>query len=288
MESRRAISVRAHDDGTDRWEMAEAQPAIALRGRVSHYCHYHEETRSFTARRELAAISGVLIYALREPLEITGADGRVVTVGAGQAFAGGIADATSVSRALGPQTGIHVFLPLSALATICGVPLAEIANCVAPFRDLVGEPADSLGGRLVEAPGPDDRFALLDRFLEARFARGPDRDRATEWAMRRLAVATRPVTTELATEIGWSRKHLTRRFRDQTGFSPDRFRRLARFERFTAAISRLPGDSLAGLAADSGYVDQAHLARDVRDFADMTPGELRARLLPEGAGVRHE
>jgi transcriptional regulator GlxA family with amidase domain len=92
----------------------------------------------------------------------------------------------------------------------------------------------------------------------------------------------------VARDIGWSRKHFGRRFRAAIGFSPDRFRRLARFERFTAALSRAPDDSLAGLATQIGYVDQAHLARDVRDFAAMTPGELRSRLIPGGGGIRHE
>ena len=45
-------------------------------------------------------------------------------------------------------------------------------------------------------------------------------------------------------------------------------------------------DAQPALAADAGYVDQAHLARDVRDFSDMTPGDLRARLLPAAGGVR--
>jgi AraC-like DNA-binding protein len=288
MEIRRRMSVRTHDDGVDRWEMIEVEPAPSLRGRVDSYCDYREETRSFASRRELAATSGVLIYALGDPLEIIGADGRSLVVEAGQAFAGGIADATSVSRNLGPQAGVHVYLSLQNLAAVVGAPLAEIANRVAPLRDLIGAPADDLGGRLCEAATAEARFCHLDDFLAARFARDPASDRPVEFAMRRLARAAGPATSEVAREIGWSRKHLARRFRAEIGFSPDRFRRLARFERFTAAIARKPDDSLAGLATGCGYVDQAHLNRDVRDFAGITPGELRARLLPGGGGVRHD
>lgn len=279
--------IRAHDDGVDRWRMIDAAPSPALRGRVQRYSDYWEETDSFAARRELASTSGVLLYALGAPLEITGADGTVVTVAAGEAFAGGIADATSLSRGLGPQAGIHVFLPLTSLAQLCGVPLAAFANRVVAFSDLVGEAARDLGGSLCEAADPGARFALLDRFLARRFASG-ERDRGAAWAMRRLSRATGPSTSALAEEIGCSRKHFVQRFRAATGFAPDRFRRLARFERFTQAIMRAPGDSLAGLAAECGYVDQAHLARDVRAFADMTPGELRGRLIPGEGGVRHD
>ena len=288
MESRRVTITRAYDDGVDRWEMVEAEPSAALGGRVSRYTAYREETASFSARRELAATTGVLIYVLDEPLEITGADGGVVTVKAGEAFAGAIADGTSLSRNLGRQAGVHVFMPLSSLAAMTGAPLSALANCVAPLSDLIGQAAADLGGALCDTDGAEQRFDLLDRFLIGRFARDGETDRPVAWAMRRLAAASGPSTTVLADEIGWSRRHFARRFRAATGFSPDRFRRIARFERFAAAIMRRPGDSLAGLAAECGYVDQAHLTRDVRDFSDMTPGELRTRLIPGEAGVRHD
>lgn len=283
----RQHKIRSHDDGVDRWQMIEAAPSGKLAGRIGHYTDYWEQTASFAARRELASTSGVLIYALGAPLEITGADGRAVTLAAGEAFAGGIADSTSLSRGLGPQAGVHVFLPLTSLAAVCGVPLAALANIVVPFADLVGAEARDLGGRLCEADDSGARFDLLDRFLERRLAVG-ERDRGAAWAMHRLAQARGPVTSALAAEIGCSRKHFVRRFRDATGFSPDRFRRLARFERFTGAIMQSPGDSLAGLAADCGFVDQSHLTRDVQAFAGMTPGELRARLIPGEGGVRHD
>jgi AraC-like DNA-binding protein len=286
MEQPRPTRVRAHDDGVDRWEMVEAAPALALRGRVQRYGWYREEIGSFGGRRELASTSGVLIYVLGEPLEIVGADGRAIVLRTGEAFAGGIADGTSLSRNLGAQHGVHVFLPLQSLAAVTGAPLAELANRVAPLRDLIGAAAGDLGGRLVEAGSAAERFDRLDAFLAARFAAAGDPDRPVDHAMRRLARADAPTAQKVADEIGWSRRHLARRFRAATGFAPDRFRRLARFERFAGAIAASPEDSLAGLAADCGYADQAHLARDVRDFADLTPGELRGRLLPNGAGVR--
>ena len=284
--TRRILSVRAHDDGVDRWEMVAAEPAPVLQGRVSHYCDYREETASFTARRELAATSGVLIYALGEPLEVVGADGRAVTVSAGEAFVGGLADSTSISRAKGAQAGLHVFLPLPSLARVVGAPLAEISNRVAPLRDLIGRQADEFGARLCAAGSAEARFRCVDAFLVQRFAGESASDDVIDHAMRRLARATAPAAEALADEIGWSRRHLSRRFRDGVGLSPDRFRRLARFERFVRALKASPADALAGLAAECGYVDQAHLSREVRDFAAMTPAELRARLIPGGAGVR--
>ena len=44
-----------------------------------------------------------------------------------------------------------------------------------------------------------------------------------------------------------------------------------------------PAD-LADLAINSGYYDQSHLNRDVREFAGTTPGELLESLLPDRGG----
>jgi AraC-like DNA-binding protein len=177
-------------------------------------------------------------------------------------------------------------MTLTSLAAVVGLPLAELANRVATMRELIGPAADDIGGKLVEAGDAEQRFDLLDEFLTRRFATEPTHDPVTRWSMGRLAQASGPSSSTLADEIGWSRRHFARRFRDSTGFSPDRFRRIVRFERFFERLTRSPEDNLAGLAVDSGYADQAHLNRDVRDFAGTSPGELRSRLIPEDGGVR--
>lgn len=277
--------MKSHDDGIDRWEMVEAAPAASLAGHISHYSHYVEEAGSFEARRELAAVNGVMIVALGDPLEIVGADGRAITLKAGEAFVGGAADATSLSRGPGRQEGIHIFMPLASMAVATGVPVAAIANLVVPFGELVRD-GHELCGRMLDSDEFEGRFALLDSFFVRRFADVAAPDPAMAWAADRLAAADGPLTTMLADELGWGRRHFARRFRDWSGFTPERFRRIARFERFSDALRMAPHESLAALAAQEGYADQAHLTREVADFSGMTPAELRRRLIPAEGGVR--
>lgn len=288
MRNRRQTRIRRYDDGVDMWEMVAAPPATALGGLVSHYTSYRERTASFSARRELASTSGVLIYALGAPLSIMGADGAEIVLREGEAFVGGIADGTLISRALGAQRGVHVHLPLHALAAVCGAPVGELANRVAPLVDLAGAPARDLGARLVEALDPHDHFDLIDDFLTRRLADVEIGDRPVLWAMEQLSRDDAPAVAAVASEIGWSRKHLAHRFGAVTGFSPQTYRRLARFERLSAAIAARPHANLAELALDAGYHDQAHMSRDVQAFSAMSPGELRRRLLPEQGGVRED
>ena len=73
----------------------------------------------------------------------------------------------------------------------------------------------------------------------------------------------------LAEEVGWSRKRLWSRFRSQIGLTPKRAAQLVRFDH--AAHLLAAGHDAASVAAQSGYVDQSHLHREVKAIAGVTP-----------------
>jgi AraC-like DNA-binding protein len=83
--------------------------------------------------------------------------------------------------------------------------------------------------------------------------------------------------TALAREFAISERQLRRRFHTAVGYGPGTLARILRFGRF---LSLLDGgrDDLAGLAFEAGYADQAHLSRETRRLAGLSPaGLLRAR-----------
>jgi AraC-like DNA-binding protein len=58
------------------------------------------------------------------------------------------------------------------------------------------------------------------------------------------------------------------------GYGPKLLQRVLRFQAFLAACGdAAPG--LAELAVEAGYADQAHLGRETRALAGLTPTELR-------------
>lgn len=278
------MTTRAHDDGRDRWSIADARPSAALATVVDRYSWWSERTESFTARRELAGTTGVLIVNLGEPLEIVDARGAVLRLGAGQGFVGGIAQATSLSRSTGAMTGVHVHLAPAALARLLGVDLAALTDRCFTLADVLGRDADRLGERLLAATDHEARWQVLDAFLQARAAVSRNADIEMEHARQALARGRR--VEAVAADLGWSRKRLARRFSDATGLQPRAFAGLARFERFARALQTSPAEPLAHAALDCGYADQAHLSREVQRYADLTPTQLRARLIPAGGGVR--
>lgn len=284
MESPLIVAQDRHDDGIDAWDIARALPSVALAGAVLGYSSYWERTASFTARRELASTAVVLIVNLGDMLELRDGRGDVLRLGAGEGFVAGIHTATAISRSTGTQAGVHVFLTRTTLTRLLGMPLALLLNRCVDLEAVLGPGIRSLCQRLGDTMDAALRFALIEQAIARRLAEAPPPNAAMRHAERRLAAGS-PVAA-LAAELDLSRQHFARRFREATGLAPAAYAQLCRFERFCAAIAAEPAAPLAELAPAAGYHDQPHLARAVRAFAAMTPGELRQRLLPHGGGVR--
>lgn len=133
------------------------------------------------------------------------------------------------------------------------------------------------------APGPADwpsasrtsrtrrpAFAVLDEVLVAAARRArppayPELERA--WALLR-ASGGRLRVEALARELGCSRRHLAKRFAEDVGVTPKVAARLIRFEAVRARLGSAP---LARLAAERGFSDRAHLAREFRALGGAPP-----------------
>lgn len=145
----------------------------------------------------------------------------------------------------------------------------------------IGVPLDELLDQQVDAREIDRAFDLdadlppatvMARLLRA--ATGRQADPIVMAAAPRVA---RGDLTALAREFAISERQLRRRFHAAVGYGPGRLARVLRFRRF---LSLLDGgrDDLAGLAFDAGYADQAHLTRESRRLAGLSPrGVIQAR-----------
>jgi AraC-like DNA-binding protein len=92
--------------------------------------------------------------------------------------------------------------------------------------------------------------------------------------------------SELADRLGRSVRTLQRRVRTSTGCPPKRFLAMQRFRRSVYEIAAA-ADGLSVIAADLGFSDQAHLTREFRRHAGVTPGAFRqAWCSPRARAVR--
>jgi AraC-like DNA-binding protein len=150
-----------------------------------------------------------------------------------------------------------------------GVPARRLRDATVPLEELWGRDATRLAGEVARGG-----LEALVRGVARRLpSEGDALVRAAVLAVARGAAAGVP---DLGRALGLGERQLRRRFDDEVGYGPAMLRRVLRLQRFLTLDERHPGASLARLAAEAGYADQAHLARDCRALAGAAPSALRA------------
>ena len=147
---------------------------------------------------------------------------------------------------------------------------AELTGTVESLADVWVRDAGQVEEKLRAATSWDERFTIAADVLGRRLCDRPSVDPEVAYAWRRTVTSRGRVRVAgLAEEVGWSRKRLWSRFRSQIGLTPKRAVQLVRFDH--AAHLLAAGHDAASVAAQSGYVDQSHLHREVRAIAGVTP-----------------
>jgi len=269
------------------WEMASALPAARLRPYVHNYVGYVERAANLSRRRTLPSGKVVLIIGGGEPLRITSPGDAPGDSHQHRSFVAALNDAPGSYEWQGESRGVQVDLTPLGARMIFGVPMHELTNRACELDDLLGPDVRTLASRVVAAPDYDTAFDLLDEALVSRAACATPPSEAAAWVWRQIErTGGNASIGALATEIGWSRKHLVEVFRDQVGLAPKTAARVLRFARAMELLSA-PAVCLADVAARCGYYDQAHFCREVAAFSGSTPGEILAGLhgeAPAGTG----
>jgi len=244
-------------------------PHPVLRPLVTRYVGYAQEAVTLDVHRGLPSRHVTLIISLEQPVRMPGV--------ALQGLVGGLHTEAVLIRQDRVQRGVHVELDPLGVRTLFGVTAAELSGQVVSLAEFgLGE----LPERLAEAPGWAERFAILDDVLAARAAEpvGPAPEVGQAWRRLRGAGGLLRVT-DLAVEVGWSRRHFAERFRAEVGLTPKQAARVLRFER-AGGLLRSGRYDLAMVAAEAGYYDQAHLSNEWRALAGCTPRTWIAEELP--------
>ncbi len=250
---------------------AEAAPSPALRPYVTRLVAYRERYAAPLTRAEAAIPGAVLVLGFGASMEVAGE--RLTS------FAGGLADRFTVTRVTGQAEGVEVFLTPFGARRLYDVPMRHVTNVTLPVEDLLGPWARTAVARMAEISSWSGRLALADRLLTERVLDGPEPDPRVRWAWARLLRTGGDLgVSSLAGSLGWSHRHLVARFHDQVGLTPKAAARVIRFGR--AAHRLRAGATIAQVAAECGFYDQAHMNREFRTLGDTTPGQICPRPRP--------
>jgi len=147
-------------------------------------------------------------------------------------------------------------------------------SAVRDARPEVHEVWGDEGRRLAEALDEgEDRVGLLLAAVGRRARAAAPPDPLVGAAVARLENPAVGVSG-IARELHVSERQLRRRVGSAVGYGPKRLARVLRLARALAAARS--GEELGRVAADSGYVDQAHFANDCRTLAGVPPSGLLA------------
>jgi AraC-like DNA-binding protein len=146
----------------------------------------------------------------------------------------------------------------------------ELTGTVAALEDVWVRDARQVEEKLRAATSWDERFTIAAEVLGRRLGARPSVDPEVAYTWRRTVISRGQLRVDgMADEVGWGRKRLWSRFRSQIGLPPKRAAQLVRFDH--AAHLLAAGHAVASVAAQSGYVDQSHLHRDIKAIAGVTP-----------------
>lgn len=124
-----------------------------------------------------------------------------------------------------------------------------------------------------------DRLVLwprLDEYLTDKLRNGREQAEQVSAAWSRMEVMDGRVSVdELAGYVGWGRRQLEMKFREQIGISPKAASRIVRLRR--AVDMLVHGTPAADVAALCGFSDQPHFSREFKALTGFTPRQYLSR-----------
>lgn len=174
--------------------------------------------------------------------------------------------------------GAHAFLDL---------PMDEVTNRVIPLDLLIGAEAGVLRERLLEVDDDENRVRVAEAWLlERRHGVHPYYSTVLRSIDLLRDSSFRLGVGELCERLGLSNRHLIRQFRRVVGLTPKTMSRVGRFNAVVAALHGSADPDWAALAYRHGFADQAHMGREFRRFAGVTPTTFLARRTSEENHLR--
>lgn len=231
---------------------------------IPRFVGYHYDGLQPGVHTGLPSTLMTLVLPLDGPLEVT-IGGERDSYGA--LLSGLHTDAARIHHGtaqIGLQLDIH---PLACRA-LFGMPAGELVGIAVELAQVWGPLAQRTLDAAYGADTITESCAVVAELLRPREAIAVRREVVNAW---RLIVRSggRMTVEAIAEAVGWSRRNLEQRFREEVGVTPKQACRLRRFE---LAVEMVRGEhSLAEAASVAGFADQPHLTREWRALTGQTP-----------------
>jgi AraC-like DNA-binding protein len=240
------------------------------------------------ARERIAPTgSTVAVMVLGDAIIETPDDGHGQALRAQRGFLIGPHDRPVINEPTGETFAVGIVCTPVGCTPALGVVPGAVRSRVVDLES-TWPAATDLRARLLDGGDPSGMLAMVERYLA-----GSAQPSIVGFDRCQRAVAmletdpTRPVA-DIAAALDISHGHLDREFTRIVGLGPRVLARLLRMRRLLEAIDVAGDVPWAGVAAELGWFDQAHLIRDFRRHTGVTPTQYvaaqRAAFAPRDLG----
>jgi AraC-like DNA-binding protein len=184
-----------------------------------------------------------------------------------------------------------IFFSPTAFVHLFGIPSCELTDTQGDAEGMVGNTVRALWNRLGETSSFEERVLIAEEFLIYRATRakpGSTIVAVADYIFRHHGAVT---IADLAYECSIGVRQFEREFRRQTGASPKRFARIARFQAALDAKVAAPQRTWLDIAHSFGYYDQMHMIRDFEMLGHSCPTQLITEIgdsRPPGLALTEE
>lgn len=159
-----------------------------------------------------------------------------------------------------------------ALYRLTGIPQRGITNRTLDGEEILGPFARECQQRLADAASAEDRVREIGHTLGRLLQRAARSDSPFDHALERIRRSHGRVRVDqIARELGWSRKRISRAFTERVGFPPKRLSSILRFHAVYNHMTRTPLERRDGRLIYDYYFDQSHFLKVFKRYSGITP-----------------
>lgn len=155
-------------------------------------------------------------------------------------------------------------------------PIKNLANRETSLELLFGKkPAKELEQKIIHATDTKNRIQIVEDFLLSKLKNQATIDSIVKSTIDILLLTkgTTPIKSIIKNDLT-KRRRLERKFFKQVGMSPKQLGKVIRLQTALKMLLNQQTESLAKIAYESEYYDQAHFIKDFKEFTGTTPKEF--------------
>ena len=251
---------------------------VLLRRWYTEIVAYDERAGCPIRQIESASLTVPVIISLGEPFRI-GLGRQPGDDDARPSFASGLSSERIYIGSSGRAACLQINLTPPGARRLLDLPVSALTGAMIPLEDCADGEILDFKKRVEDLTDWESRLDLAEAFVLHRLTSAVDGTPQVVHAYRRIVGSGGQAgIAAIGEEIGWSRKHLSLKFREEIGLPPKTVARIARFTRAQTLARFEAAPDWADIACDCGYADQAHMIREFGTFAGLAPRAWRASL----------